>query len=47
MPAPPSVEIRRKPSEEQLAQVLERIPMVEPEKKEVALNFILLECLST
>lgn len=47
IPAPPNVDTRRKPSEEQLAQVLERTPMVEPEKKDVAFNFIPLECLST
>ena len=44
---PPNVDARRKPSEEQLAHVLERMPMEEPEKKEVALNFTPLECIST
>jgi hypothetical protein len=39
IPAPPNVDTRRKPSEEQLAQVLERTPIEEPEKKEVALIF--------
>lgn len=47
IPAPPNVDTRRKPSEEQLAQVLERTPMEEPEKKDAAFNFIPLECLST
>ena len=32
-PAPPRVDASRKPSEVQLAQVPERMPMEEPEKK--------------
>ena len=44
--APHEVDASRKPSEAQLAPVLERMPM--EEKKEVAiLNFMSLECLST
>ena len=38
IPAPPNVDIKRKPSEEQLAQVLERTPIEEPEKNKVALS---------
>jgi hypothetical protein len=46
-PTPPNVETRRKPSEEQLAHVLESTLIVEPEKNEVRLILDLSECLST
>ena len=46
-PAPPSTETRRKPSEEQLAHVLEITLIVEPEKNEAKLVPDLYECLST
>jgi hypothetical protein len=39
IPAPPNVDIKRKPSEEQLAQVLERTPIEEPEKNRIAVMF--------
>ena len=46
-PTPPNVETRRKPSEEQLAHVLESTLIVEPEKNEAKLVSDLCECLST
>jgi hypothetical protein len=39
-PNPPNVDMRRKPSEEQLAHVLDRIPIVEPENNDLLIfNF--------
>ena len=46
IPAPPNVETMRNPSEEQLAHVLERTLMVEPEKKEARFIFNF-ECFKT
>ncbi len=45
MPAPPNVETRRNPSEEQLAHVLESTPTVDPEKNDAKLIFTF-ECLN-
>ena len=39
MPNPPSVDIMRKPIEEQLAQALEAMPRIEPENNDLS-NFI-------
>ncbi|MDQ6864353.1 MAG: hypothetical protein M3044_11065 [Thermoproteota archaeon] len=36
MPKPPNVEMTREPIEEQLAQVLEAIPKIEPEKNDLS-----------
>jgi len=36
MPKPPNVDMTRKPIEEQLAQVLEAIPRIEPEKNDLS-----------
>ena len=47
MPTPPNVETRRKPSDEQLAHVLESTLIVEPEKNELRLILDLSKCLST
>ena len=44
-PIPPNVETRRKPIDEQLAQVLEIMLSVEPEKSEPMVNFRFRECL--
>jgi hypothetical protein len=41
------VDTKRKPSEQQLAHVLERTPVEEPDKKEAVLNFTPFEFLST
>ena len=38
MPKPPNVDMTRKPIEEQLAQVLEAIPRIEPENNDLS-NF--------
>ena len=38
MPKPPNVDTTRKPIEEQLAQVLEAIPRIEPENNDLS-NF--------
>jgi hypothetical protein len=38
MPKPPNVDMTRKPIEEQLAQVLEARPRIEPEKNDLS-NF--------
>ena len=46
IPAPPNVDTRRKPIEEQLAQVLETTLNVEPEKKEARFIFNF-ECFKT
>lgn len=46
-PTPPNVETRRKPNEEQLAQVLDRTLKVDPEKNEAAVIFKPIECLNT
>jgi len=46
-PAPPKAETRRKPSEEQLAHVLESTLRVDPDKIDLMLVFKPLECLST
>jgi len=46
MPAPPNVETRRNPNEEQLAHVLESTLTVDPEKNDVKLIFNF-ECLKT
>jgi hypothetical protein len=43
-PMPPNVETRRKPTEEQLARVLEIILNVEPEKSEPIITLSFLEC---
>jgi hypothetical protein len=43
-PRPPKVETRRKPTEEQLAQVLEIMLSVEPEKSEPVVTFKFPEC---
>ena len=44
MPNPPNVDMRRKPNEEQLAQVLDKIPNVDPENNDLLIfNF---ECFS-
>ncbi len=37
-PAPPRVDASRKPREVQLEQVLERMPIEEPEKKEFGIH---------
>ena len=47
IPTPPNVEIRRKPSEEQLAHVLEITLKVDPEKNEPIFIFEPLECFNT
>lgn len=39
IPAPPRVETRRNPNDEQLAQVLDITPKVEPEKVNEGINF--------
>jgi hypothetical protein len=44
-PNPPKVDIRRNPSEEQLAQVLERTLIVEPENSDRIPVFKPFECL--
>jgi hypothetical protein len=36
MPKPPNVDMTRKPIEEQLAQVLEAIPRIEPENNDLS-----------
>ena len=36
MPNPPKVEIRRNPTEEQLAQALQAIPRIEPENNDLS-----------
>ncbi|MEP6574875.1 MAG: hypothetical protein ABJB85_00370 [Nitrososphaerota archaeon] len=46
IPAPPNVETRTNPNEEQLAHVLESTLTVDPEKNDVILIFNL-ECLNT
>jgi hypothetical protein len=46
-PAPPKADIRIKPMEEQLAQVLESTLRVEPENRDDKLTFSFFECLST
>jgi hypothetical protein len=46
-PTPPNAEIRTKPSEEQLAHVLESTLRDEPENKDDTLSFRFIECLST
>jgi hypothetical protein len=46
-PTPPKADIRTKPSEEQLAQVLESTLRDEPENKEDTLSLRFIECLST
>jgi hypothetical protein len=46
IPAPPRVETRRNPNDEQLAQVLDITPKVEPEKND-AKPILTLECIST
>jgi len=46
-PIPPNVETRRKPTDEQLAQVLESILSVEPEKSEPIVTFKFPECFNT
>lgn len=43
-PIPPNVETRRKPTDEQLAQVLEIKLSVEPEKSELIVTFRFPEC---
>jgi hypothetical protein len=44
MPNPPNIDMRRKPNEEQLAQVLDKIPNVDPENNDLLIfNF---ECFS-
>jgi hypothetical protein len=47
IPTPPNVETRRKPSEEQLAHVLEITLKVDPEKNEPIFIFEPLECFNT
>ncbi len=44
-PAPPKADIRTKPSEEQLAHVLESTLRDEPENKDDTLTFSFFECL--
>ena len=46
IPAPPNVDTRRNPSEEQLAHVLESTLTVDPEKKDARFIFIF-ECFKT
>ena len=46
-PTPPKADIRTKPSEEQLAHVLESTLRDEPENKDDTLSFLFIECLST
>jgi len=46
-PTPPKVDIRTKPSEEQLAHMLESTLRDDPENNDELLTFSLLECLST
>jgi hypothetical protein len=44
MPNPPNVDMRTKPNEEQLAHVLDKIPIVDPENNDLLIfNF---ECFS-
>lgn len=45
-PIPPNVETRRKPTDEQLAQVLEIMLSVEPEKSDPMVTFKFPECLT-
>ena len=47
IPAPPNVDSRINPSEEQLAHVLESTLRDEPENKDDILSFLFIECLST
>ena len=47
IPTPPNADTRRKPTEEQLAQVLEIKLKVEPEKNEPKLILMPFECLIT
>ncbi len=40
MPNPPNVDMRRKPTEEQLAHILDKIPIVDPENNDLLIfNF--------
>jgi hypothetical protein len=43
-PMPPNVETRRKPTDEQLAHVLDIMLRVEPEKREPIITFKFPEC---
>jgi hypothetical protein len=47
IPTPPNVETRRKPIDEQLAQVLESKLKEEPENSEARFTFKFFDCLNT